>query len=266
MRQLLKFHILLSATVIASFVGCSAPQMSNQACLAGDPNCQSAMAQNDPLSPQAPNYSGYPVDASARQAPAVSALLEPITISGDDAFAAGKADLSASTMVQLDAIALRLKANPSAKYDVVGHSDSRGDAQANQQLSEKRAQAVANYLYSRGVRFGSLNVIGAGETQLLDQGSSDEAHSRNRRVEIRNSLILNRSSNPASEQNYSFSPAQNSSQQSATNPYSSSTSTSNAVNPYANYGSANTAQGYGNYTNNSQPQNFAPPSIPHGSI
>lgn len=67
---------------------------------------------------------------------------------------------------------------------VYGHTDDQGDADYNQQLSERRAQSVVDYLVNAGIARRIITARGLGESQPLVQGTSEEARQRNRRVEI----------------------------------------------------------------------------------
>jgi outer membrane protein OmpA-like peptidoglycan-associated protein len=67
---------------------------------------------------------------------------------------------------------------------VTGHTDTRGKAQYNQALSERRAQAVANYLIEAGLPAELFTVEGLGMSQPVDTADTAEAHSKNRRVEL----------------------------------------------------------------------------------
>ena len=67
---------------------------------------------------------------------------------------------------------------------VRGHTDARGTEEYNQDLSERRARAVADYLVDAGLSADLFTVQGLGKSQLRDQGHSEAAHSRNRRVEL----------------------------------------------------------------------------------
>jgi outer membrane protein OmpA-like peptidoglycan-associated protein len=82
----------------------------------------------------------------------------------------------------LSAVAVRCV---SYKVQVRGHTDAQGDPAANQALSERRAQAVADYLVRKGVDAAQLGVTGLGETESLDQADTAEANARNRRIEFR---------------------------------------------------------------------------------
>lgn len=69
--------------------------------------------------------------------------------------------------------------------EVGGHTDSDGDEFANQSLSERRAQSVADYLVGKGVNAANLFVKGYGETRPLDNSGTEEADAKNRRIEFK---------------------------------------------------------------------------------
>lgn len=69
--------------------------------------------------------------------------------------------------------------------DVLGHTDATGSDASNQTLSVNRAQAVANYLGSRGVVKARLGVRGYGESTPIASNDTEEGRSENRRVEIK---------------------------------------------------------------------------------
>lgn len=85
----------------------------------------------------------------------------------------------------LDRVADVLRRYPKSYVDVIGHTDSTGSEEYNQRLSERRAEAVANYLKSRGVQPERIAVYGMGETQPIATNATPEGRARNRRVEIR---------------------------------------------------------------------------------
>lgn len=68
--------------------------------------------------------------------------------------------------------------------EIAGHTDQTGTETANQRLSERRANAVRDYLIERGVPATALEAVGYGESQLLDSRNTPEAHERNRRTEF----------------------------------------------------------------------------------
>ena len=68
--------------------------------------------------------------------------------------------------------------------DVTGHTDADGSDGYNQDLSERRAGSVANYLVAQGNNYRRFQVLGMGETQPVAANTSADGKSRNRRVEI----------------------------------------------------------------------------------
>jgi len=73
--------------------------------------------------------------------------------------------------------------------NIIGHTDSSGAADYNQNLSEDRANAVANALRSNGIAGQRLYVIGAGEDQPIASNESESGKAANRRVEIKISPV-----------------------------------------------------------------------------
>ena len=75
--------------------------------------------------------------------------------------------------------------NPNTTYVIEGHTDSVGDAGYNKNLSQKRAQAVVNYLVSKGMSTSKLSAIGYGEEQPIASNATKEGREQNRRVVIK---------------------------------------------------------------------------------
>ena len=71
------------------------------------------------------------------------------------------------------------------KVEIAGHTDSVGDDEYNQVLSEKRAKAVKDFLVSEGCDADQLITIGYGRSKPVESNESDEGRAKNRRVEIR---------------------------------------------------------------------------------
>ena len=100
-------------------------------------------------------------------------------------FATGSSTISPSFQATLDQVAASLVKYPNSVVDVYGHTDTVGTASSNQALSERRAQAVTNYLISRGVSSARVRWQGFGETQLRVQTGDGVNEPLNRRVEIK---------------------------------------------------------------------------------
>jgi len=99
-------------------------------------------------------------------------------------FALNSADLNAQFFNALDGVSMVLKEYDKTVIEVAGHTDSSGSDQYNQALSERRAQAVAGYLGSHGVKTQRLITIGAGESHPVASNDTEQGRSQNRRVEL----------------------------------------------------------------------------------
>jgi len=80
--------------------------------------------------------------------------------------------------------------NPGVVVEVASHTDSRGTKESNQWLSEKRAQAVVNYLIENDINSSRLVPVGYGETRLINRcedgvACTEREHLQNRRTEFR---------------------------------------------------------------------------------
>ena len=100
-------------------------------------------------------------------------------------FAFDSAELTAEDKAELERVAARLKDLEFVGGTATGHTDSVGDEAYNQKLSERRAQAVVDFLYAQGVSPGRITAIGMGETKPLADNSTEEGRAQNRRVTIR---------------------------------------------------------------------------------
>ena len=85
----------------------------------------------------------------------------------------------------LNQVAQTLATYNQTYIDVLGHTDSTGSDAYNQALSERRAQAVANYLSSRGVASARMGVRGFGESAPIASNATEAGRAQNRRVEIK---------------------------------------------------------------------------------
>ena len=107
-----------------------------------------------------------------------------LNMPGHVTFATDSADISSGFYEVLDSVAIVLNEFEQTYVDVVGHTDSTGRAEYNQQLSVRRAQSVADYLMSREVLPERLVVTGRGQTQPIAPNDTVEGRALNRRVEI----------------------------------------------------------------------------------
>jgi len=101
-------------------------------------------------------------------------------------FQTDSARLLRDSLPLLDDVVAVLKAHPEiVKVAIEGHTDSRGDAEANRRLSAARAETVRAYLENSGIASERLSSEGFGETRPLDDRDVAEAYEKNRRVGIR---------------------------------------------------------------------------------
>ena len=76
-----------------------------------------------------------------------------------------------------------LQQYPKMKIEISGHTDNKGSAEYNLRLSEKRAQAVVNYLISKGIDEKRLQYKGYGKSHPISSNNTDTGRAKNRRVE-----------------------------------------------------------------------------------
>ena len=84
----------------------------------------------------------------------------------------------------LDEDVARLKANPNMTVNVNGYCDAIGSEEYNLRLSDRRADAVVNYLVRAGIPSDQLVPHGYGKTNFVATNDTDEGRAQNRRVEL----------------------------------------------------------------------------------
>lgn len=120
----------------------------------------------------------------------VNILLEPIKMDTDIVlhnifFDSGKADLKPESFFELDKLKLLLETNPKIKVEISGHTDNVGKDTDNLALSQKRAEAVVNYLISKGVNATNVKAVGYGEVRPIASNETEENRQFNRRIEMK---------------------------------------------------------------------------------
>jgi len=109
-----------------------------------------------------------------------------VSLSGAVLFATGQSALLPSARRVLDEVATALiEQAPERTIVIEGHTDSVGSDQANQLLSQARAEAVRSYLVARGVHPARIKAIGHGESMPVASNDKAETRAQNRRVEIK---------------------------------------------------------------------------------
>lgn len=120
-----------------------------------------------------------PVDATVCQQ-----LFSELLGKGTIRFESGRSSLDPDSAGLLDHLVETALRCPTANIEVAGHTDSDGDSAANQALSEKRAQAVVDYLVKAGLPASRFTAVGYGSTQPIAANDSEEGKARNRRIEF----------------------------------------------------------------------------------
>ncbi len=95
-----------------------------------------------------------------------------------------KSDLRPEGKAELDPLVQAMQQDPQLVASIVGHTDSRGPEDYNLGLSERRAQAVADYIVDGGITSDRLKVEGRGESEPVAPNDTAEGRQENRRVDI----------------------------------------------------------------------------------
>jgi outer membrane protein OmpA-like peptidoglycan-associated protein len=135
-------------------------------------------------------------EAEARAAAAMASLQQVatikeeergtvITLSGSVLFPSGGDTLSDIARQSLDQVAAALQEQPrGTHFRIEGYTDARGSDTSNQQLSQRRAQAVRDYLSQKGIDASGLEAVGKGEESPVASNDTPDGRASNRRVEI----------------------------------------------------------------------------------
>ncbi|MEL6615700.1 MAG: OmpA family protein, partial [Bacteroidota bacterium] len=107
-----------------------------------------------------------------------SALIEPVQ------FSTGTNEFTGSTTGILDTIAETLAEYEQFDVTVGGHTDNTGAADANQALSQQRAEAVVSYLVEKGIAAERLTAVGYGQARPVASNDTEEGREQNRRVDF----------------------------------------------------------------------------------
>lgn len=126
---------------------------------------------------------------SERESGAVSVQKLPgdvvrITMTSQTAFDVGSAEIKPAFRTTMDRLADVVVRYGKTALTVVGHTDAEGTKENNQDLSQRRAQAVGDYLKTRNVNPARLTAVGKGEAEPVADNKTEAGRRANRRVEI----------------------------------------------------------------------------------
>ena len=107
-----------------------------------------------------------------------------LNMPGNITFDTGQANLKSEFNSALDGVGIVLAKYEKTMIEVAGHTDSRGSDRYNRDLSERRANAVANALGQRGVQGVRMDPVGYGESSPIADNGTAVGRQQNRRVEL----------------------------------------------------------------------------------
>jgi outer membrane protein OmpA-like peptidoglycan-associated protein len=114
----------------------------------------------------------------------VEVTSEGIVIHQQVFFVTDRATIRPESHAILDTVAQVMRDFPDISIEVQGHTDSRGADRHNLELSQARAGSVRQYLIQQGISADRMTAVGYGETMPIEDNSTDQGRSMNRRVEF----------------------------------------------------------------------------------
>ena len=130
-------------------------------------------------------YEQKTTDLSAAAAAVEKAIAETGKfVTNNILFETGKATLKPESMEEIQKVAEYMKKNPSARFEVQGHTDNQGSDKVNDPLSQQRAEAVVKALEEQGVDPFNLRPVGKGSHEPVADNGTEAGRAKNRRVEF----------------------------------------------------------------------------------
>jgi outer membrane protein OmpA-like peptidoglycan-associated protein len=139
------------------------------------------------VAPDAPASKAVSGEYAVKQpeTPRVAVKAEKLELKDMIYFDTSKATIKPVSFSLLDEVATALKSHDVKRTSIEGHTDSSGDAAFNKQLSQQRAQAVRDYLVSKGIDASRLEAQGFGAEKPIAPNTTKKGREQNRRVEFK---------------------------------------------------------------------------------
>jgi outer membrane protein OmpA-like peptidoglycan-associated protein len=131
------------------------------------------------VAPSGATHSGLSDDQKYRLKNEIMVEMNPVR------FEYNSYQLSAKSYDQLNTVAVIMRNNPNYKLNLKGFTDDLGSSEYNKKLSQNRANAVSEYLQSRGIAKDRIEIVALGKDQPLDDNNSRVGKANNRRVECK---------------------------------------------------------------------------------
>src|SRR6266404_1699795 len=128
--------------------------------------------------------SGFAAAAAPVDATVCQQLFSDLLAKGKIRFESGRATIDPDSAGLLDRLIETALRCPTANIEIAGHTDADGEDGFNQTLSEKRAQAVTDYLVKAGLPAGRFTAMGYGSTQPVATNDTDQGKAQNRRIDF----------------------------------------------------------------------------------
>lgn len=146
---------------------------------------KSTLAKAEPVAVDADKSVAPAVVAAAATTTAGVAAYRNLTLASGATFETGGSTLSSEGKAEVAALMTKFEGESVSSVVIAGYTDDSGDASFNQQLSEKRAEAVKAELVANGADPDKITTVGYGESNPIADNATRDGRAKNRRVEIK---------------------------------------------------------------------------------
>ena len=189
MSKFFSLLLMLFLSVCVSSCGTKYARPDRCVCKSCEPVVQEPVKQQEPVAEPEPVPEPEPVQTikdvikeSIKEKKEIKIDFEKLV--KESLFDFDSDEISQDSYAGLDLVAEFLKENPNVTVKVEGHTDNVGSEIYNQDLSERRAKSVANYIIDKGVDADRVSTEGFGFSKPIADNDSDEGRAQNRRTEL----------------------------------------------------------------------------------